>query len=94
MRLPIASPASVALRKWMPPCTRASETSRTGRTGIYELMTVDDNIRRMVHDVAAEQQLRQYAMAQGTVSLREDGIRWVAAGETTLEEVLRVTREG
>ncbi|MGB9148630.1 MAG: type II secretion system ATPase GspE [Burkholderiales bacterium] len=75
-------------------CANCNWTGYKGRTGIYELMTVDDNIRRMVHDVAAEQQLRQYAMAQGTVSLREDGIRWVAAGETTLEEVLRVTREG
>jgi len=47
----------------------------------------------MIHDGAAEQDLRAYAMAHGTVSMRQDGMRWVRAGDTALEEVLRVTRE-
>ena len=64
-----------------------------GRTGIYELLEVDTEMRRMIHDRAAEQQVRQHVIDSGMTSLREDGLRWLAAGETTLEEVLRVTRE-
>lgn len=74
-------------------CATCNWTGYSGRTGIYELLEVDDALRRMIHDLAAEQALRQHVVAQGMLSLREDGMRWVAAGETTLEEVLRVTRE-
>jgi len=47
----------------------------------------------MIHDGAAEQDLRTHALTHGMVSLRQDGMRWVRAGDTALEEVLRVTRE-
>ena len=74
-------------------CAECNWSGYRGRTGIYELLEVDDEVRRMIHDVAAEQQLRQYVAARGMTNLREDGMRWAAAGDTTLEEVLRVTRE-
>jgi len=63
-----------------------------GRTGIYELISVDDHMRTMVHDGASEQDLERYARTSSP-GIREDGRRKVLAGETTLEEVLRVTRE-
>jgi general secretion pathway protein E len=63
-----------------------------GRTGIYELIAVDDHMRTMIHDGASEQDLERYARTSGP-GIREDGRRKVLAGETTLEEVLRVTRE-
>jgi general secretion pathway protein E len=63
-----------------------------GRTGIYELISVDDHMRTMIHDGASEQELERYARASSP-GIREDGRRKVLAGETTLEEVLRVTRE-
>jgi general secretion pathway protein E len=63
-----------------------------GRTGIYELIAVDDHMRTMVHDGASEQELERYARTSSP-GIREDGRRKVLAGETTLEEVLRVTRE-
>jgi general secretion pathway protein E len=63
-----------------------------GRTGIYELIAVDDHMRTMIHDGASEQELERYAR-QSSPGIREDGRRKVLAGETTLEEVLRVTRE-
>ena len=63
-----------------------------GRTGIYELIAVDDSMRRMVHDGVSEQDLERYARTKGP-SIRADGRRRVLAGDTTLEEVLRVTRE-
>ena len=67
-------------------------TGYRGRTGIYELVAVDDGLRRMIHDRAPEHALRAHAAARGMRDLREDGMRWVAAGVTSLEEVLRVTR--
>jgi general secretion pathway protein E len=63
-----------------------------GRTGIYELIAVDDHMRTMVHDGASEQELERYARTSSP-GIREDGRRKVLLGETTLEEVLRVTRE-
>jgi general secretion pathway protein E len=73
-------------------CSACKKTGYRGRTGIYELVVVDDELRGLVHDVGSEQALRNHALRHGMVSLREDGFRWVAAGETTVEEVLRVTR--
>ena len=63
-----------------------------GRTGIYELIVVDDAMRTMIHDGASEQDLERRARAQ-TPSIRDDGLAKVLRGTTTIEEVLRVTRE-
>ncbi|RMF96017.1 MAG: type II secretion system protein GspE, partial [Gammaproteobacteria bacterium] len=62
-----------------------------GRTGIYELVPIDDSIRTMIHDGAGEHELERYARTLSP-SIRDDGLRKVLAGDTTLEEVLRVTR--
>ena len=62
-----------------------------GRTGIYELVQVDHTMRTMIHDGAGEHELERYARTL-TPSIREDGMRKVVAGTTTLEEVVRVTR--
>ncbi len=73
-------------------CKNCNNTGYTGRTGIYELIPLDDNLRNMIHDNAAEHQLEKYARSK-TSSIRQDGMRLVLSGVTTLEEVLRVTRE-
>jgi general secretion pathway protein E len=67
------------------------EQGYQGRTGIYELVKVDNTMRTMIHDGAGEHELERYARTL-TPSIREDGVRKILAGETTLEEVLRVTR--
>ncbi len=64
----------------------------TGRTGIYELIEVDDEMREMIHSGVSEQELDRHAR-KSTPSIRADGRRQVLAGRTTLEEVLRVTRD-
>ncbi|MBT8092072.1 MAG: type II secretion system ATPase GspE [Gammaproteobacteria bacterium] len=64
----------------------------TGRTGIYELISVDDEMREMIHSGVSEQELDRHAR-KTSPSIRADGRRQVLAGVTTLEEVLRVTRE-
>jgi len=57
------------------------------------LLTIDDGLRRLIHDRAAEQALHDYGVAQGMRWLRDDGLRWAAQGAISLEEVVRVTRE-
>ena len=64
-----------------------------GRTGVYELMVADDKVQALIHSRAAESQLFVAAEEGGLRSMREDGERLVAEGVTSLEEVLRVTRE-
>lgn len=63
-----------------------------GRSGIYELIAVDDPMRGMIHDGASEQDLERHARLSGP-SIRAHGRRRVLEGNTTLEEILRVTRE-
>jgi general secretion pathway protein E len=63
-----------------------------GRTGIYELICIDDAMRTMIHGLVSEQELEKYARTLSP-SIRDDGRRRVLEGSTTLEEVLRVSRE-
>jgi general secretion pathway protein E len=63
-----------------------------GRTGIYELVQVDDTMRTMIHDGSGEHELERYARTM-TPSIRDDGRSKIVEGVTTIEEVLRVTRE-
>jgi general secretion pathway protein E len=64
----------------------------SGRTGIHELINVDATLARMIHDGSSEAQMEAY-VRQSSPSLREDGLRKVMLGETSLDEVLRVTVE-
>lgn len=63
-----------------------------GRTGIYELVVVDDAMRTLIHDGAGEQELERQARSL-MPGIRDDGRRKILDGQTTIEEVLRVTRE-
>jgi len=74
-------------------CAACNRTGYRGRTGIYELLTVDDDLRRLIHDRASEQTLRAHVVSRGMRSLRDDGMRWAGQGVISLEEVVRVTRE-
>ena len=74
-------------------CPSCNHTGYRGRTGIYELLQVDDQLRSMIHARESEQKLRDYALQHGMHTLRDDGLRWVAAGETSVEELIRATRD-
>lgn len=73
-------------------CERCGNTGFSGRTAIYEIVPVDEHMRRLIHGNAAEYELETYARQQSG-SIRDDGLRKVLAGKTTIEEVLRVTNE-
>ncbi len=74
-------------------CAACMRTGYRGRTGIYELLLVDAGVRELVMKNADAGTIRSYALSKGMRTLREDGIRKLLRGETTAEEVLRVTQE-
>jgi general secretion pathway protein E len=73
-------------------CDQCGYSGYRGRSGIFELVIVDDHLRAMIHDGAAEYEIEKYARGF-TPSIRQDGMKNILSGVTTLEEVLRVTRE-
>jgi general secretion pathway protein E len=86
--LPAATPLATSRG-----CDACNGTGYRGRTGIYELIEVDAEMRRLVHDRAPEHALRALALARGMTPLRRDGARWIAGGATSMAELVRVTRE-
>ncbi len=74
-------------------CDRCSHTGYVGRQGIYEVIKVDETMRTMIHDGGSEQDMERYARTQGD-GIADDGMRLVLEGKTSIEEVMRVTREG
>lgn len=73
-------------------CLHCNYTGYRGRTGIHEQLIVDETIREMMHDGRGEQAIEKY-IRKTTPSIRQDGCEKVLKGVTSLEEVLRVTRE-
>jgi general secretion pathway protein E len=73
-------------------CEACGGTGYAGRIGIYEMMLVDDEVRRLIHDDARESDIAAYA-ARYADTLLGSGARQVAAGRTSSAEVLRVCRQ-
>jgi general secretion pathway protein E/type IV pilus assembly protein PilB len=74
-------------------CDACRNTGYRGRTGIYEILVVDEDIRQHVIGRDSANQIKQTALKRGMQTLRDDGWAKVLAGVTTVEEVLRVTEE-
>jgi general secretion pathway protein E len=74
-------------------CALCKNKGYKGRSGIHELLVIDDEIRSLVMKSADAASIRRTATAHGMNTLREDGADKVLAGETTVEEVLRVTQD-
>jgi general secretion pathway protein E len=87
LNLPASQPATL----YRPDAARGGSGYR-GRTGIYELAVVDEGMRQLIHDGAGELELERHARLS-MPSIRDDGRRRILEGTTSLEEVLRVTRE-
>jgi len=74
-------------------CDKCSNTGFIGRVGIYELMAVNDDVRKLMVARADSNQIRKKALEHGMRSLRDDGWLKVRQGTTSISEVLRVTQE-
>lgn len=74
-------------------CERCSNTGYAGRLGLYEFLSVDEIVRGMIHDDATEEDISAHAFSTNDTLLKS-GLRHVASGRTSLDEVLRVCREG
>jgi type IV pilus assembly protein PilB len=72
-------------------CSNCNDTGYKGRKGIYELLVANDTIRTMITERAPTVVLRQKAVELGMVTLREDGLRSIFEGDTTIEEVVKYT---
>ncbi|MHC4166145.1 MAG: type II secretion system ATPase GspE [Planctomycetota bacterium] len=74
-------------------CENCLDTGYLGRTGISELLTIDDDIKELISKRRGSHIIKEAAVQKGMATLREDGLRKALAGETTLEEVCRVTQD-
>jgi general secretion pathway protein E len=72
-------------------CAICGQSGYSGRAGIYELMTTNEKIKELIHNRASESDIRKQATTNGMRSLAEDCQRWVDSGQSTVEEMLRVT---
>ncbi|HSV62659.1 MAG TPA: GspE/PulE family protein [Chthoniobacterales bacterium] len=72
-------------------CDACNQTGYKGRKGIYELMKITDPLRELINERAPTVTLKEKAIELGMVTLRQDGLRSIFAGDTTIEEVLKYT---
>jgi general secretion pathway protein E len=73
-------------------CNVCIQTGYRGRTAIFEILNVDENIKRLVLQTSDANQINEMAIRHGMITLQQDGIQKLLAGITTTEEVLRVTK--
>jgi general secretion pathway protein E len=96
------APGEAELKYFSPPparlfrgagCAKCSGTGYLGRLGIFELLGIDHALTPLISSRADARAIREFAVGRGMHALREDGLTKALAGETTIEEVLRVTQE-
>lgn len=74
-------------------CSYCANTGYRGRMGTLEIMEIDDHIKDMILSKVSSDQIKEYARSKGMKTLRENAIQKFLLGETTLEEVIRITSE-
>ena len=72
-------------------CNKCSFTGYKGRIGVYELVEIDDVLRKMIHSDASELEMAEHSHKKVT-PIQKSGIQLVLDGKTSLEELLRVTQ--
>ncbi len=73
-------------------CRECRDVGYRGRTGIYELLVTTDKVRELAHERATTWEIKQAALQQGMLTLRYDAWQRALTGETTIAEVMRVTK--
>jgi len=72
-------------------CEKCNDTGYKGRIGLYEVMAITDELREMILVGASTLDLRRTAIEHGMLTLRGSGLRKIAAGQTSIEEVVKET---
>ena len=90
MGIPATAPASTIFEPIG--CDQCNHSGYSGRTGIYELITMDETLRSMIHRNESIQTIENY-LRPHTKTIREDGFKRVLLGDTSLAEILRVTSQ-
>jgi general secretion pathway protein E len=75
-------------------CVQCRSTGLLGRTGVFEVLEIDDKIRKLIIGKVSAKEITKQARHDGLLTLREAAIKKLAKGQTSFEEVLRVTTEG
>ncbi|TKB61252.1 MAG: type II secretion system protein GspE [Nitrospira sp.] len=91
-RLDVAPGSTVTLYRGAG-CAACSQTGYRGRIGIFELMVLNDDIRRLIGGKADSTAIKHAAITNGMVTLKQEGAERVLQGQTTLEEVMRITQQ-
>jgi type II secretory ATPase GspE/PulE/Tfp pilus assembly ATPase PilB-like protein len=73
-------------------CSKCNNTGYTGRVGIYEVFKVDDKLRNIILHDSSEKAVKDYLLKKDTLTMTEDGLLKVFNGQTTIDEVIRVTK--
>jgi type IV pilus assembly protein PilB len=74
-------------------CAKCNGTGYRGRIGIYEILKINDDLNKIILQNPSEESIKKEALRQGVLTMLEDGVLKVLNGQTTFEEVLRVTKE-
>jgi type IV pilus assembly protein PilB len=72
-------------------CDKCHDTGFRGRLGVYEVMEVTPEVRRLIHRGAAAHEIREFLRKRGVGDLRSEGVQLALEGKTSLDEILRVT---
>jgi type IV pilus assembly protein PilB len=72
-------------------CSRCADTGYRGRVALYEILTIEGHIRRLIEEEASTEAIREAAVSGGMATLRQDGLRLMVEGVTSMDEVSRVT---
>jgi general secretion pathway protein E len=74
-------------------CPECGMTGYFGRTGIYEILKIDNTLRKLIHNFSDESEIRDHCTENNMQTMRTDGQRWIHSGLSTSEEILRATRD-
>ena len=74
-------------------CDACNGSGYDGRVGIYELLTIDEEIKEAIHKRIPENQLRNLSKQKGMIAMKDDGSRWIEKGITSPSEIVRVTKD-
>jgi general secretion pathway protein E len=92
-KAPSLKPGQFMLYKAGPGCAECGTTGYTGRIGIYEVLEVSEPISKMIVSHGTSDDIQHAAITDGMLTMQQDGFLKALHGQTTVEEILRVTRE-